>query len=376
MVYDGSVTDCLHKYKTPMALTESIRSAMKNELGLTVSIGVSFNKIFAKLGSDMKKPDAITEITPENYREKIWPLPASDLLYVGHATTAKLKGMGIRTIGELAAAPPEILKLRFGINGVKLWRYAAGMDDSRVLHKDYVTPIKSIGHGITCVTDLINEEEVWKVLPELSQDVGHRLRAQGLAARGVQIDVRGNDLYGSQYQRRLPFKTQLPCEIAEYGFRLFEERYDWRNKVRALCIRAIDLVPQDDCEQLSIFIDQEKRDRRVRIQDTIGGFDQFAAASVWDMKTKYPDITSVLVLPYLDRKMNADHYDYTTYPPLEEVPRRFAISKRNEWLVDKSDVVIAYVTHDWGGAAVTLDYARRKKKAVLNYADAEARYSN
>ena len=107
-----------------------------------------------------------------------------------------------------------------------------------------------------------------------------------------------------------------------------------------------------------------------------GGFDQFAAASVWDMKTKYPDITSVLVLPYLDRKMNADHYDYTTYPPLEEVPRRFAISKRNEWLVDKSDVVIAYVTHDWGGAAVTLDYARRKKKAVLNYADAEARYSN
>ena len=263
------VTDRLHKYKTPLDLAENIRKAMKNELGLTVSIGVSFNKIFAKRGSDMKKPDAITEITPENYKDKVWPLPASDLLYVGHATTAKLKGMGIRTIGELAAVPPEVLKLRFGINGVKLWRFAAGLDDSRVMHKDYVTPIKSIGHGITCVSDLNDAEEVWKVTLELSQDVGHRLRVHKLAARGVQISIRGNDLYGCQFQCRLPFKTQLPCEIAEYAFRLFEDRYDWHNKVRALCVRAIDLVPQDDCEQLSFFFDQETRDRRVRIQDAV-----------------------------------------------------------------------------------------------------------
>lgn len=263
------VTDCLYKYKTPLNLAESIRKAMKNELGLTVSIGVSFNKIFAKLGSDMKKPDAITEITPENFKDKVWPLPVSDLLYVGHATTAKLKGMGIRTIGELAAAPPEVLKLRFGVNGLKLWRFAAGLDDSRVMHKDYVTPIKSIGHGITCVSDLMNEEEVWKVMLELSQDVGHRLRVHKLAARGVQISVRGNDLYGCQFQCRLPFKTQLPSEIAEYSFRLFQERYGWTTKVRAVCVRAIDLVPQDDSEQLSFFIDQEKRDRRVRIQDAV-----------------------------------------------------------------------------------------------------------
>lgn len=263
------VTDCLHKYKTPLGLAESIRKAMKNELGLTLSIGVSFNKIFAKLGSDMKKPDAITEITPENYKEKVWPLPVSELLYVGRATTAKLKGMGIRTIGELAAAPPEMLKLRFGVNGLKLWRFAAGLGDSRVMHKDYVTPIKSIGHGITCVSDLVDEEDVWKIILELSQDVGHRLRVHELAARGVQISVRGNDLYGCQFQSRLPFKTQLPGEIAEYSFRLFQERYSWKTKVRALCVRAIDLVPQDDCEQLSFFIDQEKRERRVRIQDAV-----------------------------------------------------------------------------------------------------------
>lgn len=264
-----SVTDCLHRYKTPYELAESIRKAMKNELGLTVSIGVSFNKIFAKLGSDMKKPDAITEITPENFKETIWPLPVSELLYAGRATTARLGGMGVKTIGELAAMRPEALKLRLGINGVKLWQYAAGLDRSRVMHRDFVTPIKSIGHGITCVTDLEDEEEVWKVILELSQDVGHRLRVHELAARGVQLSVRGNDLGGSQFQCRLPLKTQLPGEIAEHAFRLFQERYTWSTKVRAVCVRAIDLVSQDDCEQLSLFLDQEKRDRRVRIQDAV-----------------------------------------------------------------------------------------------------------
>lgn len=264
-----SVTDRLYRYKTPMALAESIRSTVKNELGLTVSIGVSFNKIFAKLGSDMKKPDAITEITPENYRDKVWPLPVGELLYVGRATTAKLHGMGIRTIGELAAASPQTLKLRFGVNGVKLWQYAAGLDNSRVMHKDFVAPIKSVGHGITCVSDLENEEEVWKVMLELSQDVGHRLRVHGLAAQGVQIFIRGNDLYGTQYQCRLPFKTQLPAELAEHGFLLFQERYPWNTKVRALCIRAIELVPASAEEQLCLFVDQQKRDRRCRIQDAV-----------------------------------------------------------------------------------------------------------
>ena len=177
--------------------------------------------------------------------------------------------MGIRTIGDLAATPAEYLQLRLGVNGLKLWQYAAGLDRSRVMHKDYVSPIKSVGHGITCYADLDNAEEVWRVMLELSQDVGHRLRVHELAARGVQISVRGNDLYGIQYQCKLPFKTQLPSEIAEYGFRLFQERYKRGTKVRAVCIRAIDLVPQDSCEQLSFFVDQRKRDRRTRLQDSI-----------------------------------------------------------------------------------------------------------
>lgn len=264
-----AVTHCLHRFGTPLALAESIRKTIKEELGLTVSIGVSFNKIFAKLGSDMKKPDAITVITRENFRDKVWPLPASDLLYVGHSTNRKLAQYGIHTIGDLASTDPEYLKRWFGVNGLKLWRYANGTDTSRVMHKDYVSPVKSIGHGVTCVADLETPEEVWKVTFELAQDVGHRLRVHELAARGVQISIRGNDLGGVQYQCKLPFKTQLPSEIAHYGYELFRKRFRWVTKVRAVCIRAIDLVPQGDAEQLSLFVDTEKRDKRQNLQDAV-----------------------------------------------------------------------------------------------------------
>ena len=183
------VTGC-EIYGKPLEIAEEIRQSVKEELGLTVSIGVSFNKIFAKLGSDLKKPDAITVITKQNFKENIWPLAASELLYVGSATTKKLASYGIKTIGDLAATEPSTLKYMFGINGLKLWRYANGTDESRVMQKDFVSPVKSIGHGITCTADLDNEEEVLHVLLELSQDVGHRLRVHGLAATGVQIFVR------------------------------------------------------------------------------------------------------------------------------------------------------------------------------------------
>lgn len=253
----------------PMTIAEEIRNATREELGLTVSIGVSYNKIFAKLGSDMKKPDAITEITVDNFKKKVWPLPASDLIYVGPATTRKLAGYGITTIGELAAADPAFLKRLLGVNGVALWTYANGADQSRVMHKDFVSPVKSIGHGITCVSDLLNEEEVWKVILELSQDVGHRLRVHGLAARTVQVGVRGNNLFGSQFQCKLPYKTQLPCEIAATAFRAFQEHYQWGTKVRAVTVRAIELVPKNQPEQLNLFVDHSQREKRERLEDAI-----------------------------------------------------------------------------------------------------------
>lgn len=256
-------------YGSPMEIAEKIRTSVREELGLTVSIGVSYNKIFAKLGSDMKKPDAITEITPETYREKVWPLHCSEMIYCGPATTKKLAVYGIHTIGDVAQTDPMFLQRLLGINGLALWRYANGTDQSRVMHKDFVSPIKSVGHGITCNADLENADEIFCVMLELSQDVGHRLRVHELSARGVQIWIRGNDLYGSQFQCKLPVKTQLPSEIAAAGFNLFQERYKWDTKVRAVCIRAIDLVPKADPDQLTLFDNAEHRAKMERAQDAI-----------------------------------------------------------------------------------------------------------
>lgn len=263
------VTGSQGVYGDAMTIAENIRSSVRDELGLTVSIGVSFNKIFAKLGSDMKKPDAITQIRREDFMEKVWPLDASEMIYCGRATTAKLAKYGIHTIGELAATDPSLLKQWFGVNGLALWRYANGTDTSRVMHKDFVSPVKSVGHGITCVADLVDDEEVHKVILALSQDIGHRLRVHELSARGVQLAVRGNDLFGSQFQCKLPFATQLPSEIAAAASRIFQAKYHWGSKVRAVTVRAIDLVPQNSPNQLSLFVDAQRMERRERLEDTV-----------------------------------------------------------------------------------------------------------
>lgn len=258
-----------YRYGSAMQIAEKIRKAMREELGLTVSIGVSFNKIFAKLGSDMKKPDAVTVITEDNFKSQVWPLPASDLIYVGRATMAKLEKCGILTIGDLAAVPPEILKSWFGINGIKLWHFANGTDDSRVMHKDFVCPIKSIGHGITCVADLSNEEEVYRVMLELSQDIGHRLRVHEMRASGVQLFVRGNDLFGMQYQTKFEMPTRSPHEIADTARELFHNKYGWSNPVRAVTVRTIDLVPRYSSRQMNIFYDAETAERRDRLETAV-----------------------------------------------------------------------------------------------------------
>lgn len=252
-----------------MEIAENIRKTVKEELGLTVSIGVSFNKMFAKLGSDMKKPDAITEIRKAEFKEKIWPLPASDLLFVGRATTAKLEKYGITTIGGIANADPQFLKRLLGVNGLGLWRSASGLDDSPVMHKDFVSPIKSVGHGITCTADLENEDEVWKVMLELSQDIGHRLRIHKLKASGVQISIRSNDLGFRQYQAPLALATQSPSVIAHKAIQIFRNNYRWIMPVRAVTVRAINLRPKNEPEQIDFFTDMQQLERLDKLDDCI-----------------------------------------------------------------------------------------------------------
>jgi DNA polymerase-4 len=243
-------------------IAEEIRQIVKEETGLTVSIGVSFSKIFAKLGSDMKKPDAVTALDQENYREKVWPLPASELLYVGPATTRKLSLMNLNTIGDLAQASPALIANRFGKVGTMLWLFANGRDGSRVMPRNFVVPIKSVGHGTTCVVDLETDYEVWRVLYELAQDVGHRLRENELAARGVELTVKDKDFGWRLYHTQLQVPTQSPLEVAQTAFALFRARYRWEKPVRALTVRGINLVSEHLPVQLDVFSDWERREKR------------------------------------------------------------------------------------------------------------------
>ena len=262
------LTGCATGYNDGVGAAEAIREAVKAELGLTVSIGVSFNKIFAKLGSDMKKPDAVTHISEENFREKVWPLPVGELIYVGRATARKLGTYGIRTIGDLAAASPDFLKRLLGVNGVALWTYASGLDVSRVMHKDFHAPVKSIGHGVTCAADLETGVEVKNVIIELAQDIGRKLRQHEMCAGGVALTVRDNRLAYRQYRVRNELKTQSPAAIADCAYEQFARLYDWQNPVRALTVTAINLTPKAEQEQMCMFDDPAAR-RHERLDDAV-----------------------------------------------------------------------------------------------------------
>ena len=197
-----------YNVRNPEAMAYEIKETMKEELGLTVSVGVSYNKIFAKLGSDMKKPDAVTVIPKDSFKEKIWHLPASDLLFVGRATKRTLDRFCIRTIGDLANTAPEFLKSHLGIHGLKLWQYANGLDNSPVMYEDYRPVVKSVGHGTTTKADLTSYEEVWITILELSQDIGHRLKKLGMNCMGISICIRNEDLMHKEWQQKLNFATQ------------------------------------------------------------------------------------------------------------------------------------------------------------------------
>ena len=284
-------------------LSAELRRRVREEIGITVSVGVSYNKVFAKLGSDMKKPDGQTIITRENYRRVVWPLPAGDLLWIGRATLAKLNRRNIFTIGEVAATPPERLQSWFGVNGRMLWRYANGLDTAPVAPLGYESPIQSVGHGTTCVHDLRENGEVWRVLYALAQDVGHRLRAGGLLAKGVQLSVRDNAMGWRQYQAPLAFPTRSPLELAQAGYGLFRKRYDWPLPVRALTIRGISLVREDTPAQTDLWNTQERLERRRRLDDAVDevrrrfGRDAVCAASLMGGLPLAADRCEIVPLP-------------------------------------------------------------------------------
>ena len=263
------VTGCLPKYGSGESIANEIRERVKFELGVTVSVGVSYNKIFAKLGSDIKKPDATTVITEENYRDVVWPLPAADLLGVGRATQSKLTAYGIKTIGDLAMCDPGILKSWFGKWGLFLHTYANGQDSSPVAEVGMESIIKSVGNSTTCPRDLLDDDDAHIVFQNLAESVAERMREQGLMAKTVQISLRTNDLFWFERQMALPQPSHVSTELCDAAMRLLRQNWKWEKPLRSIGIRGTNLVPIDRIRQLSLFADERRREKAEALEYTI-----------------------------------------------------------------------------------------------------------
>ena len=253
------------------AIANEIRERVKFELGVTVSVGVSWNKIFAKLGSDMKKPDATTVITEGNFKDVVWPLPASDLLGVGRATRAKLLRYGIKTIGGIANTDPSVLKTWFGKWGLFLYAYANGLDSSPVVWTGEENVVKSVGNSTTCPRDLECDEDAHIVFQNLAESVAERMRELGLQAKTVEISLRRNDLTGFIRQRTLRAPTHVSTELCRAAMDLLHANYSWDLPLRSIGIRGANLVPINSARQLSLFEDELRRDRRETLEFVIDG---------------------------------------------------------------------------------------------------------
>ena len=251
------------------ALANEIRERVKFELGITVSVGASWNKIFAKLGSDYKKPDAVTVFTPENYRDKVWPLPAADLLGVGRATECKLALRGIRTIGDIAAAPSSMLRGFLGKWGLILHDFATGYDSSPVARAGDEAVIKSIGNSTTTPRDLCCDEDAGIVYWMLCESVAERMRESGFLCRGVQVHIRDNELASFERQLKLESPTYLASTLHEAAMRLLRENWDWHKPLRSIGVRATDLLPASTPVQCSIFEDSERQEKRERLERSV-----------------------------------------------------------------------------------------------------------
>ncbi len=256
------LTDCVKNFGTGEQIAEKIRLAVKEEIGITVSIGVSYNKIFAKLGSDMKKPDAITIIDQDNFKDKVWKLDAKELLFVGKSTFDKLNSIGIHTIGDIANTDQKILERLLGVWGKVLYSYANGLDNSPVISKH--EDVKSISNSLTYYKDLYTFDEVKTLLLLLSESVASRLRESGLGkANTVRISITDNELQVHGKQLKLTHPTSSAIEIANASYDLFKSLYKWNNPVRAAGVAISNFT--FGAEQMFFDDTKEKADKLDRL---------------------------------------------------------------------------------------------------------------
>jgi DNA polymerase-4 len=252
------------------AVANELRRRIRNELGITASVGVSWNKIYAKLGSDMKKPDATTVITKDNYKSTVWTLPAGDLLYVGPATSRKLYDRNIMSIGDLARLDDDLLRSWFGKLGPVLAMFARGNDTSPVAHTvGDEALIKSIGNSTTTPRDLVCDEDVKIIAYVMAESVAARLREHGLRCTTVEISVRDNTLMGYTRQSKIKMATCSSSEIASEAMRIFRANHRWPRPIRSFGVRGTDLISASTPLQIDLWGDAENRAKRERLERTI-----------------------------------------------------------------------------------------------------------
>lgn len=288
------VTGTYHLFAdSPARLADMIRQRVKLETGLTISVGVSFNKIFAKLGSDYKKPDATTVIDQNNYKDIVFPLPVQDMIYIGKSTQNALNNMGVHTIGQLAAMPRHTLEERFGKHGLQMHKYANGLDDSPVTAYTREREIKSVGSGNTFSRNLIKMSDIKPAILSLCEDVGTRLRKHGLYANGVQLTIRYPDFYTFSRQEKVS-STCVTSDIYSAALKLFIANHDGQTAVRALTVTAIDLEKEKRVSQLSMFDTgrEEKRQKNEKLQSVIDKIrEKYGSSAVQSATIMTSDIT-------------------------------------------------------------------------------------
>lgn len=253
-------------------IADRIRHEITAEQGLTASVGVSFNKIFAKLGSDLKKPDATNIIPFDRFREIVWPLEANRLLGVGPATERKLRSLAIFTIGDLATADLNALKLRLGKNGELLYRFANGEENSAVLKSDFKYKPQSIGRSVTVPKDLTNFQEVYRVFLRLAEEVARELRKEDMQAHSIAIHLRDNTLQVKEFMSGLDEPLRSAKILADEGIKLLKRNYaEFPFPLRSVGIRAINLKDYSPQLQLSFFDDRMKTIRQEILEQSVDG---------------------------------------------------------------------------------------------------------
>lgn len=282
-------------------IAHEIKERIKKELGITVSIGVSYNKIFAKLGSDLKKPDAVTVIKKNDFKEIVWPLSTDAIIGIGSKTKKKLMYMNINTLGELAKADVNLLKRKLGIRGLYLWQYANGYDTSEVCDYYHRDKIKSISRGVTTKADLNSYDEVKKIFEELAIEVSKKLIEEDLKAGGVRITIRDKNLSYVSFQKVFTETSISALRLNDKAMELFKERYDFKEAIRSLTISAINLTRNTKTEQLSLFAQKKviKDDRLEKVFNEIRekfGSDKIGYLGL-ELNSKMPEKPSVVTLP-------------------------------------------------------------------------------